>query len=268
MTIGINKPLLSHGNIQIKLTRYGYITFFTNDMFIGRSFDLYGEYCQDLIKVITQLVKINSTVIDVGANIGAITLPLAKMVGRQGRVIAFEPMPQLFNMLCANIALNDLQQIVPMRYAVGNEREIVKLWVQQPGNIGSVTIGQGKDEAQTILLDDLQLKTCHFMKIDVEGYEQQVIEGATNTIKKFRPLLMVENDRIDKSANLIKLLQNLDYRLFWCCTRLYSPDNFYENQQDVFGQIYSVDMLAVPQETTNIPYIKLPVITSPLDRPF
>jgi hypothetical protein len=58
------------------------------------------------------------------------------------------------------------------------------------------------------------LDRCHFLKIDVEGLEQEVLEGASDTLRRFRPRLYVENDRLEKSAALIEHLLALDYRLF------------------------------------------------------
>lgn len=268
-----DRALLRHENVKIKLTRYGYMAYLTDDLYIGRSLDLYGEYCEDLVRIIRKLVKIGAVVVDVGANIGAITLPLAEMVGNHGKVIALEPIPKLFNLLCGNIALNSLYHVTPLRYAAADKRDIVKLKFDQAKNFGTATIVDNGDEtAQTILFDDLNLTACDFIKIDVEGYEKEVINGALATIGKFRPLLLLENDRTDKSAALISLLQNLNYKLFWCCSKLFSSDNFFENEQDVFGQLYSVDMLAIPRETldnTNkFANLQLSGVRGPHDRPF
>ena len=91
---------------------------------------------------------------------------------------------------------------------------------------------------------------CHFMKVDVEGMEVSAIEGAAETIRRHRPLLYVENDRREHSDALIRLIASLDYRLYWHLPRLFNPDNFAANPDNVFGDIISRNMLCVPTEST------------------
>jgi hypothetical protein len=78
--------------------------------------------------------------------------------------------------------------------------------------------------------------------------EQQVLEGGSSTIHGLRPTLYVENDRKEKSHDLIELLLAMDYSLWWHITRLYNPGNFAGNANNVFGGTVSVNMLCVPKE--------------------
>ena len=94
-------------------------------------------------------------------------------------------------------------------------------------------------------LDGYNLSACQFIKIDVEGMEAAVIRGARKTIEKFRPILYVENDRDDRSAELIELLQSLGYNLYWHTPRLFNPDNFYQNPVNEFGDVVSANMLGI-----------------------
>lgn len=59
------------------------------------------------------------------------------------------------------------------------------------------------------------MEECHFIKVDVEGMEENVLRGAQKTIMKFKPILYVENNRWDKSADLIGFVRNLKYIMYW-----------------------------------------------------
>jgi len=98
--IATHHKLLStlHGNFLINL----------RDTFVGKSLNTYGEWCQSEVLLFSSIVREGDVVIDVGANIGAFTVPLAKMVGTKGCVVAYEPQRQIYQLLSANIALNEI----------------------------------------------------------------------------------------------------------------------------------------------------------------
>jgi hypothetical protein len=77
--------------------------------------------------------------------------------------------------------------------------------------------------------------------------ELDVLEGAGNTLQRFRPRLYVENDRAEKSPSLIEHLLALDYQLYWHMPWLYNPDNFFGDQENVFPGIVSDNMICVPR---------------------
>ena len=104
-------PLLRNGHLRIKRCRYGLMLFSANDVYIGRSLDLYGEFGESEVEVFRQLVRPGATVLDIGANIGAHTVALATIVGPQGRVVAIEPQRVIHQMLGANAALNALHHV-------------------------------------------------------------------------------------------------------------------------------------------------------------
>jgi Methyltransferase FkbM domain len=84
----------------------------------------------------------------------------------------------------------------------------------------------------------------------VEGMELAVLRGAEQTIKKFRPVLYVENDRAEKSAELIQYLQSLGYVLYWHLPPLFHPDNTFQNRTNHFGGIVSINMLGFHESIT------------------
>jgi hypothetical protein len=82
--------------------------FLRTDKYIGASLDLYGEYSHRESELFAQLVAQGQIVIEVGTNSGAHTVPLARLVGETGQVLAFEPQRGVHELLCGNPALNEL----------------------------------------------------------------------------------------------------------------------------------------------------------------
>jgi hypothetical protein len=120
----------------------------------------------------------------------------------------------------------------------------------QTNNFGGLSL-QGHTEGEpvdVIRIDDLNLPSCHFMKIDVEGMERSVLAGGRETIAKFRPILYVENDRKDRSAELIRFIDTLGYRMHWHFAPMFQPSNFLGHAQDMFGNIASINMICSPKE--------------------
>jgi hypothetical protein len=117
------------------------------------------------------------------------------------------------------------------------------------GNFGAVAIdaaGEGRIIPLTTI-DALALPGCDFLKIDVEGMEREVVEGAADTIRRFRPRIYVENDRAEKSAALTECLLALDYRLYWRLPPLFEPDNFFDDRENIFPTVVAINMLCIPR---------------------
>jgi FkbM family methyltransferase len=201
-----------------------------------------------------QLVTTGQVVIEAGANIGAHTIHLAKLVGEQGAVFAFEPQRIVFQTLCANLALNQLVNVVARQQGVGRQLGEMVLPNVDPrveNNFGGLSLlSEGAGEKVGIVtIDSLGLSRCDLIKVDVEGMEEEVVAGAVNTISKFRPLMYLENDRAEKSASLIRYLQSLNYRIWWHLSPLFNPNNFAKNSENIFGGTVSINILCQPAES-------------------
>ena len=81
-------------NVKAAATRYGGMDYYADDYYIGASLEMYGEYSELEIDLLRRIIKPGWTVVDAGANIGALTLAFAEMVGTDGIVHAFEPQPE------------------------------------------------------------------------------------------------------------------------------------------------------------------------------
>lgn len=231
-------------------SRYGYMVYNKNDIYVGRSFEHYGEFSESEAQLFRQICVRGDRVADVGANIGAHTLMLANQVGPSGRVYAFEPQRGVFQTLCANMAINSIGNTECFQAAVSNESGFINIpdiRYDLEGNFGGFEIekfSQSGIKTPVVSLDEiLDVPALKLIKVDVEGMERGVIKGARETIRKHSPVLYVENDRIDQSKALIEEIRRLDYRMFWHRPPLFNPDNYANNPDNIFGNIISVNML-------------------------
>jgi len=258
------------GAFRMAATREGVMLYNPVDKYVGASIERYGEFSFFESDLFAQLCGPGDTVFDVGANIGAHTLALARIVGPQGFVYAFEPVRVVFNVLCANVALNGYENVQGVHAIAGRTlgaERVPDLRHDEPGNFGSFNasyFGDGRPVPRVPLDTFAAAEKIAFVKIDVEGMEGEVIAGASDLIARHRPVLFVENDRRDRSAALIAQLFALEYRLFWHLAPLFNPDNFNANPDDVFPGVVSVNMLCVPRErATDISGFR--EVTSPED---
>jgi FkbM family methyltransferase len=247
--------------VRLKQCRHGLFMYNALDQYVGRSLDVYGELCEFETILFRSIVKPGMVAIDVGANIGAHTVSLAKFVAPAGSVIAIEPQIVVFQMLCGNVAINNLNNVTTLWSAAGEKSGSIKvpqLDYNVEGNFGGLSLESQRSgySVPVLVLDSLQVQRCDFIKIDVEGMERDVLKGAKKLLQKFKPILYVENDRVDKSEALIRHLLDLDYRLYWDIPPLFNPDNYFGEKKNVFVDdgkpTSSFNMLCI-HKTTNFP---------------
>jgi len=237
----------------LKECRHGKMIYLKRDQYIGRSLDLYGEFSAFEGNIFSHWLRPGQCVVEVGSNIGAHTLHLAKLVGPQGTVYAFEPQRLLFQLLCANVSLNEAFNVQTHHAALGRETGTIRvpaLDYSAELNFGGVSLTSSKrgEPVPLLKMDSLSVREFHFLKIDVEGMEADVIEGARSSIGKYRPVLYVENDRKENSEALIRLIEELGYDMWWHLPPLFNPGNFAGNPDNAFGRILSVNLLCLPKE--------------------
>jgi FkbM family methyltransferase len=251
----------------LKQTRHGPLLYNRHDVYIGRSLEEYGEFSEGEVELFRQLLKPGDVVVEAGANIGAHTVPLAQLVGRDGLVHAFEPQRIVHQTLCANVALNGLANVHTRLAALGavtGSIVVPPLNYDRPNNFGGLSLGshaQG-ESVPLITLDSLQLPRVDLIKADVEGMEADVLGSARETITRCKPILYVENDRPEKSAALVQLIASLGYRMYWHRVPLFRPQNFFRNTTNVFGPIVSANMLclheSIPAQIAGLPAVEVP----------
>ena len=141
-----------------------------------------------------QLIRPGDTVIECGAHHGAQTILLSRWAGNQGKVIALEPIPENFEILKKNVELNKLENVVLVNKAVGNSCGSISMKLRSNGAVSAQRGAKNTIEIESITLDKLTADlgvTPTFVKIDVEGYEYQILEGGKATLSA-RPAVFVE----------------------------------------------------------------------------
>jgi FkbM family methyltransferase len=236
--------------------RHGYFLANRFDGYIGLGLIRYGEYAEAEWQVLNQLIEPDSTVVEVGANIGSHTVSIAKKVGPAGRVIAVEPQRVIHQYLSANISLNQLGNVECHWAACGSEAgEMIvpplNYFAHELQNFGGLSLAAGGagEPVRVLPLDDIMRgRPANLIKIDVEGMEAEVLRGGTNLILTSRPIIYAENDRPAKSDELLTLLWSLNYRTFWHIPKLFNPANFFGDDENIFANTGSFNLLCVPTE--------------------
>ncbi|HEY5406531.1 MAG TPA: FkbM family methyltransferase [Ginsengibacter sp.] len=186
--------------------------------------------------VLYNFVKPDMNVIDIGANIGATTLNLAKKVGAMGKVFSFEPSPYNYQNASQNISLNNFSNIKLINQGLGKEKASAFLYNVNSNNRGMSRLLKENEnnnlyEKTSVEIDTLDNSMVNFsvpppsfIKIDVEGYEFNVLLGGKETIRKYRPALFIELDdnnlreQGNTAKELIQLILQFQYKIINAAT--------------------------------------------------
>ena len=246
---------MSGSDTKTLQTRFGPMMALAGDRYITGSLEAYGEFSAGEWELFEQVVKPGMTVVEVGANIGAHSVPLARQCF-PGPLYLFEPQQRVFQILCANLALNDIRNAIAYPEACADTAGVVvvpPLNYSAEDNFGGISVRPESEglkglRVRATPLDSLGLAACHVIKIDVEGFEAQVLRGAAETIRRCRPILYVENDRPAHQQEVISLIADMGYTLYWHLPPLFNAKNFNGNSEDIFATIVSINMLCLPTE--------------------
>jgi FkbM family methyltransferase len=158
-------------------------------------------------------------VVDIGASFGSFALALSKLVGERGNVHAFEPQRIIFNMLAGSVALNSLMNVHCYNMAVGNREDRIEIpqfdYRGPQMSYGSIEFGPdqrqpldqtrkhdpGKQEFVPLTtLDRFEFERLDMLKVDAEGMEMEILEGADRTMRRCRPIVFIEFIKVDREA--------------------------------------------------------------------
>lgn len=173
-----------------------------------------GVYEPCTTRIIEELLSPGDIAFDIGASNGVLSLPMSKEVGDSGKVYAFEPSKERFDMLQEHIKINNISNIVAEMKGVSDENTTMTIT-----ECGMVRMDGKKHEpvtnkAEIVRLDDYvknnKIKKVDFIKIDTDGFELKILQNGIETLKKFKPVMVVEM-RVDFAEELVFYLSALGY---------------------------------------------------------
>lgn len=231
--------------VAIHPLRWGNFILLEGDMISSFS-QYYGEWAEVEVQIFRSLLQPNDNVIEVGANIGMHAVPLAKTIP-QGKLFCFEPQRIIHQILCGNVALNQLTNVKIYQQAVGSSGggriEIETSDYSNTWNYGSFSLEKGFSSESTfegnttletveiVALDEVTelqaLPHLKLLKIDAEGFETQVLSGASQLIEKHKPLIFVEALPNEKFMPLLTTLEEMNYCCYWVVSDRYQKKNFF-----------------------------------------
>lgn len=197
------------------------------DDYLGRAVYFMGDLDPKVTWVCRRILRPGDTVIDVGANMGLVTLTCAKLVGPSGRVAAYEPNPAMIDLLRQSIDRNGFSNIEVNAVALGKENGRLQLNVPDDNAGKASLVRTFREDRHTVEIqvdnaaeafERLDAKTIRFWKIDAEGYEPQIIEGARAYLERNPPqVVLFEINDYDGPLNenvSITMLESFGYQFF------------------------------------------------------
>jgi FkbM family methyltransferase len=188
---------------------------------IGFEIMLHGAFEAAESRYLSSRARAGTTAIDVGANIGLFTVPLARAVGSGGRVLAIEPDPENVARLEANLRLNRLANVLVERVAASDWDGEAELHVaNDPAFHSTVAVHEGREVGRSLRVPVTRLDTMWMrlgrpavsaIKIDVEGAELAVLRGAETLLRETRPALLLEANTAEQGRALADWLAQRSY---------------------------------------------------------
>jgi FkbM family methyltransferase len=217
------------GNLFIR-TIYGFPLKINPSQDIGVESSLYntGTYEKGTLRIIKKNLKEGDVFVDVGANIGLMSVFTSHIVKTSGKVYAFEPHPETRQILQKNIEINKADNVVISAYAAGSMKGKSQIFDSDDQNRGSASLSQKGQSSSGFEIDVISLdeffgdQHISMMKVDVEGYELKVLKGAQNILKRNHPPFLIvecsqlrENTFGSSAAPLYDYIKTVNYyRIF------------------------------------------------------
>lgn len=214
------QSIKTHNVINVKTKSGKLLQAFEGDS-ITREIQNKGEYDADTLNAIRDVLGVIKprTSLDVGANIGNHALVIAEY---SQRMIAFEPIDFIFDLLQTNVSQNGYDHVTTVHVGLSDVQETKDILIRENANLGSSSMedldGPGERlKIETVIgdqyLDSHHIQDVDFLKMDVEGHEAAALNGLTGTVKTCQPLLLLEYSHPHTVGMFIK--QNLFSTLFF-----------------------------------------------------
>jgi FkbM family methyltransferase len=191
-----------------------------------------------MLPLVLKHIKEGDTVIDAGSFIGDHTIAYCQAVGITGTVIAVEPNQEALKCLSHNLGNTKCNLKVLRNYLTDDITKTASVVSNQNAGASTLALSDAGDVLPTTI-DSWKLERCDFIKMDIEGFEAKALMGAAETIKKFKPILLIE---VNEGA-LNKQGHTAD-DIFEQLTDLYYSCNIYPEQLMTGPQF---DIICIPK---------------------
>jgi FkbM family methyltransferase len=198
---------------------------------IGRALSLAGEFARPEVEFLGEQLPADGVMYDIGANLGTVAIPIARYRPK-ARIYAFEAQQGIHKLLSRNVGLNGLTNVQTFPWAVGEIDGSVDFPAPPLTSVGNFG-GVGRDAKISMTapvpmkrLDSLEgMPPPNLLKIDVEGFDLEVVQGGLELLRKHKPVVFYESLRPAKTAELNALMLAEGYRLFWFFAPYITPAN-------------------------------------------
>lgn len=249
-------------------TRYGYkLLLDRNDDMITRIVLKWGMWQNNLALILINLIEKSDNVLHLGGHIGTFDILIASLVGNNGKVIVFEPVPKTFQLLLDNVNLNHVEKVVvPINKAAYSSKTKKEMFFISENGGGAYISNENKDNKKMknkVIADLIRIDeefydiNINFVFMDIEGSEVHAYNGMRKLLKKQKenPIMiwewgisMIRKNYINEEGNYIKLLDELsnDYDMY-----ILDPDSevftYVSSQMLISTQIDNFDILFMPK---------------------
>lgn len=161
----------------------------------GTAMAKFGAWEPMIGQTIEDGLPVGGTFIDIGANVGVMTLRAARKVGDSGRVVAFEPNPGNVDKLLRGVVANGFENVTVYPMAASDRAGVIFTSKHSNGKVVATTDPmQIENAGQAVRVDDMvaELDRVDFVKLDIEGFEVQALRGLAKTLARHRPTVLCE----------------------------------------------------------------------------
>jgi len=241
----MNSAPHSSDNAAFWTTRYGLVKSIDATNPAARSLKQYGEWAEKEIDLLGSWIQEGQHVLEVGGEYGSHTLWLAQAVGSSGQVHVAEPCRLAFQLLCANVAINGLDNVYTHARWLGRaEQEVAATDVPCALMHGA----QPDERFQVTTVDALDLGRMDLLKSNVPGALLDLLAGATETLRRCRPLIYARLTGITRAEEEVRAIKELGYRCWSHTPHLYNAGNFNKEGNNIFPGCVWQNVIAAPTE--------------------
>lgn len=226
-------PESFENELEIAVVREGFAVILQPRVPLAWHIFFFGAYEPELRSILGAIIPPGGIAIDIGANVGWHTLLMSRLAGSAGRVFAIEANPSVYARLAKHLVLNRASNVLSMMVAAGDREGTVAFFGPSASDprsgdghieVGTSLSDENSIQVRTITLDaiveDARINRLDAIKIDVEGFEWPVLQGARKTVERYRPHIIFEYNQDYSSRGggsavvLEEFFKELGYQLF------------------------------------------------------